>query len=580
MTQSKFCVKIKIYQIKGGGKMIKTNKRLNMLFAAFFLIVLIAEVLRIAELNTASPFFNKLCVFGRTFLYIGTFSVWGFSVNQRIMQTQVRKFLTVISALMVFWIAVREIKFRFVISPAAIRYLWYSYYLPILFIPLLAVLVSLSLGKAEGFHLPKKTALLFIVPVCLFALVLTNDFHQLAFIFPQSEAIKSEAAYSYGIVFYLCVLWVTVCAICSLGFMLSESRIPNSRQHLWIAVIPFALALLYVFIYSLRLPVIMKYFGDVAAVDCLLFTGFFEICIQCGLIQSNSRYNDLFRASVKLPLLITDKAYHLRYACANAPSVGSEDIINAQSSPVIIDGKKRLSVFPIDGGYAVFAQDISSLLLARDELAAVREELTERGALLELEYKKEQEHRKIEEQNKLYDLLQRSTQERLNRIDLLVKEYKQENDEDKKKLILAEIAVIGSYIKRRKDFVLSSYGTKLLSPAMLESAFSESFRALSLLNIKGSVYIETDEPLIKAGLLTEAYDFFEAVLEALLNDIRYVSVSLSRVNGALRICITTDYEGALPEDISLDGFKGAKAVSEDGTRFILPLEACLKEAEL
>ncbi len=551
--------------------MIKTNKRLNLFFVAVIALVLAASTLRAAELNVPNPFLNKLFVFSRTFLYIGAFSVWGFSVKQRIMQRQVQRFLTAVSVLMVFWIATREIKFRFVLSPAAIRYLWYSYYIPILFIPLMALFVSLSLGKAEGFHLPKKAALLYALPICLLALVLTNDYHQLAFSFPSEAAIWSEADYSYAPVFYLCVLWVAFCAICSLGIMLSKSRIPNSRQFLWVAIIPFAASLVYVLIYSLRLPFIMKYFGDVAVVDCLLFCAFFEICIQCRLIQSNSRYNDLFRASVKLPILITDKSFNIHFSSSGADEISKEDIVRAEEKPIIIDGKKRLSVIPVDGGFAVCAEDISALLRVRDELAAVQEELTERAALLELEYEKEQAYRKIEEQNKLYDLLQKSTQKRLNRIDFLVKEYQQENDEARKKRILAEIAVIGSYIKRRKDFVLSSYGAQLLSPAMLESAFAESFRSLSLLNIRGAGFVETEKPLMKAELLTRAYDFFEAVLETLLNEINYISASLSRVGGELRISIITDYDGGQTPEISLGEFEMARIINEDGTRFILPL---------
>ena len=34
-------------------------------------------------------------------------------------------------------------------------YLWYGYYFPMLFIPLLCVLVALSLGKPENYRLPK-----------------------------------------------------------------------------------------------------------------------------------------------------------------------------------------------------------------------------------------------------------------------------------------------------------------------------------------------------------------------------------------------------------------------------------------
>lgn len=74
---------------------------------------------------------------------------WGFSVRRRIIHLLMRRCLTGISALTIFWFLVRTLKFHFVSAPAAIRMLWYLFYVPILFIPLLAVYVSLSLGKSE-----------------------------------------------------------------------------------------------------------------------------------------------------------------------------------------------------------------------------------------------------------------------------------------------------------------------------------------------------------------------------------------------------------------------------------------------
>ena len=556
--------------------MIKTNNWIARLFAAAFAIAAVAVTLRAAELNVGFPFLNKLFVFLRTFFYISIFSMWGFSVNGRIMQTQARRFLACVSVLAVFWIAVREIKYRFVLSPVIIRYLWYSYYVPLLFVPLFALFVALSLGKAEDFRLPKKAALLYIPALCLLGLVLTNDFHKLAFVFPEGSAVWNDINYSYGFVFYLCVLWSALCALCALGAMLSKSRLPNSKRLIWAALIPFAAALAYVVIYSLRLPFVMKYLGDVAVVNCLFYMCFLEICIQCGFIQSNSRYNSLFRASEDLPVQITDRAFNPVFSSKSFEGFSRESLEKATHESIIIDGKTRLSTIPVDGGFAASAEDISAFMLAKERLAAVSEELTERNLLLQYELEKEQEHRKIEEQNKLYDLLQNSAQSRLNKIDLLVKEYQQETDEKKKTQLLAQIAVIGSYIKRRKDFVLSSYGTSKLSPAMLESAFAESFRALSLLGIKGAGYVEADESLTDAELLTRAYDFFETVAECVLSRAKYISASFSRINGTPRISVCTDCElGLLP--LQLSGFESAEIISEDGTRFILPFE---KEAEI
>ena len=71
----------------------------------------------------------------RTLIYLGLFSAWGFSVYRRVMQIQARKFLCLSAILMVLWIMLRAFKFYFITSETAIRYFWYAYYLPMLFIP-------------------------------------------------------------------------------------------------------------------------------------------------------------------------------------------------------------------------------------------------------------------------------------------------------------------------------------------------------------------------------------------------------------------------------------------------------------
>ena len=552
--------------------MVKTNRHFFKMCAAVFLIVFTAAALRAAALEIQSPALNKLFLFTRSFLYIGLFVVWGFSVSGRIMQAQVRRMLVSVSALILFWITIREIKFRFVISPAAVRYIWYSYYIPILLIPLLALFVSLSLGKAESYRLPKWTGLLYLPTVCLIGLMLTNDFHQLAFVFPQGAEVWTDIDYSYGIVYYLAVLWAAGCLLCALLVMLSKSRIPQSKKHIWLTLLPFAVAFTYMVLYSFRIPFLMTYLGDVTIMNCLTFTGFFEACIQCGLIQSNSRYKDLFDASVNLPLQITNKNYEVCYASGSAEKISRESIAAAEQHPIILDNKTRLNAMSVDGGFAVWTEDISALLKAREKLADLQEELKERNALLQLEYEKENEHGKTETQNRLYDLLEQSTQGRLRQIDYLVKEYQCAQNEEDKKNILAQIMVLGSYIKRRKNLVLSSCSDNLLSPSLLENALAESMRACRLLSIRGGYLLQTESPLVQSGALTLAYDFFEAVLETVIGSACYVNTSVCRINGRLRITVFTDCKDKQRFGSLAGQFGNIKTDFDEGATLSLELE--------
>ena len=120
--------------------------------------------------------------FAQPYLY-RLFSAWCLSIRKRIIQTQVRHYLTVISVLMIVWLLFRTVKFCISRGDVA-RHLWYLYYIPMLFIPLFSLFVANSLGKPENFKLPGWMRFLYIPTALLFLLVITNDLHQFVFSFP------------------------------------------------------------------------------------------------------------------------------------------------------------------------------------------------------------------------------------------------------------------------------------------------------------------------------------------------------------------------------------------------------------
>lgn len=80
---------------------------------------------------------------------------------------------------------VRSAKYFIFWQPDAVRYLWYLFYLPMLFVPMLALLIAMSLGKPDEYKFPKGMSVLWIISGTLLLLVLTNDLHQFVFTFPK-----------------------------------------------------------------------------------------------------------------------------------------------------------------------------------------------------------------------------------------------------------------------------------------------------------------------------------------------------------------------------------------------------------
>ena len=162
---------------------------------AALLIVCAVAARVVTRGHREAPYFLPVSLL-RSFIYIGLMMWWGISLWQRIVQTQVRRYLAATAALCVFWLSIRTVKFFIAATPAAIRYLWYGYYVPMLFIPLLCVLVALSLGRPENYRLPRWTNLLYLPTALLLLQVLTNDLHHKAYLEMHRPILFNELVLS------------------------------------------------------------------------------------------------------------------------------------------------------------------------------------------------------------------------------------------------------------------------------------------------------------------------------------------------------------------------------------------------
>ena len=96
-------------------------------------------------------------------IFSGLIIGWGVSVAYRIVQKNIRICLVISAALMLLWMALRAIKYN---SPADIntygRYLWYSYYIAMVFLPLMMFFAMLNIGKLKNFTMtcdPPRTVI-------------------------------------------------------------------------------------------------------------------------------------------------------------------------------------------------------------------------------------------------------------------------------------------------------------------------------------------------------------------------------------------------------------------------------------
>ena len=521
--------------------MVERRKKALITGGIILLAVMIAYIFR---LMGGGSFYPTLFSYLRSFIYIGMFAAWGLSVRQRIVQNQIRRYLTGVALLLILWFTFRSAKYFIFWQPIAIRYLWSLFYLPMLFVPMLALLIAMSLGKPDEYKLPKSVWLLFAVLGALLILVLTNDLHQLVFTFPKDADIWSDTNHGYGVCYFAVIGWQVFCVVAAFVVMLFKCRLKN-RKLRFLPVIPLAVSLSYLALNYVGIPWQKELFGDVTAFQSLMYMLCFEACIACGYIHSNSRYADLFASSVGTSAQITDMDFNVRYAAMNMQPISREKMMRAIQSPVTLADGLNLHTMPISGGYAVWTEDVSSLLEIKEESESLAEELAERNEILRYEYKRESKRRKIEEQNRLYDLLRRATQTQINKISMLTKEYQKINKTDpvRAKSLLAEIAVLCSYIKRRKHLTLLTDRDYKVAITELIGAFAESLQTLTLLNVRSTFFADSELSMLPGKSAAAIFDFYEQVIEADLGNISSIQVSLADVEGlrlSVNICCKAD----------------------------------------
>ena len=516
--------------------MQKVNLKKHGALLCAFLAVAAAAVLRqigFCVNEQLDQFFTIL----RAAIYIGLFVAWGISVRSRIIQPQVRRYLTAVSALMIFWMTVRSIRYSLEEALWVMRHLWYLYYLPMLFIPLLAVFIALSLGKPESFRLPKWTVLLYIPTAALLLLVLTNDLHQLVFRFPE-DAVVWMNEYRYGIVYFPVVGWMVLCALTALVIMLVKCRVPNSRKVLVLPFVPVVLSVIYGALYIFQLPWLRLIAGDVTVVFCLLIAATLESCIQCCLIQSNTHYRELFDAST-VGAQITDPEYHVVLSSRAAQEVNIETLRQTQQAPVMLEGGIRLSGAPVRGGHVLWTEDVSELLEVLEELQDVKDSLEDNNALLRAEYTLKAREAHIAEQDRLYNIIQRETAPRIKLLAELTDAFETMGDEAQRKQILGKMAVIGAYLKRRSNLIFLADKTPLFQEKELHLTFGESMDNLELCGITCGLLSELEGP-VEARQLMKMYDLFEEIVERSIDTMSTITVWIGPADGALRITINTD----------------------------------------
>ena len=469
----------------------------------------------------------------RSLIYIALYIGWGISVSKRIIQVQVRHYLIAVSDLMVFWFVIRSMRYYFITDIGIARQLWYLYYLPMLFIPLFSLFVAISLGKPENARLSKTALLLLYIPTVLcLLLVLTNDLHQLVFSFPEGEVWTDDnMSYSFG--YFFVIGWEILCALAAFVIMIIKCRLSYRKKYLPFLLL--ACSIVYAFIYVSGVEWMQLIGGDITAAQCLMFTGILESCIQCGLIQTNTGYEELFMVS-RLGAQITDQGNTVCLASSNARELTDEQRMSAKTHPVLADKTTLIKSKPIRFGHVLWQEDVSEFTEAIEQIEENCRDLSERNRIRRENLETKKKILSLQEKNRAADVLNRETAGQISMIEHLLTQYDTENDAKKREKLLAGAAVLGAYIKRYGNLLLVSHREETADICDLSRCFEDSFVNLELLDVKYLCTLPADVILATKDML-RIYHTFETILEDCLFDLHSVWVNARERKGQFLVSI-------------------------------------------
>lgn len=137
------------------------------------------------------------------------FSIWGVSIYLRCLDAVLRRRLVAIAAICTLWMIEVVVKYKS-FTQAYTSLLWYLYYVPMTFIPLLFQLCGFRLAGLERRRAWRRYRVVLLALASVIVLfVLTNDLHHQVFCFdPSSDGWANDYTYGWG--YAVILVWSAV----------------------------------------------------------------------------------------------------------------------------------------------------------------------------------------------------------------------------------------------------------------------------------------------------------------------------------------------------------------------------------
>lgn len=480
--------------------------------------------------------------------------IWTGLLNMRISDKALQKKLFTISLLLLFWMLIRII--NLVLPEGSVhRFFWYLYYIPLIFLPTVLFWVGQILAKNRLSRLSRFAGKAsFLISLFLTLLVLTNDFHQMAFYFYRgTEGNNYDIYYTNGWVYYSVFIW-SLFLIFAFVFLVTRKTNESAVKRASPLFLIVCCSLVYFGGYAFGITIFRE--SEFSIVYGILTLLFLEVCFRNRLIPNNDKLGALLLGA-PIDMHIFSDAMQMEYktdSSEDLPYVIVEKVREhmhpEDNSPYSLslpgDESTLYIVYRINGGYTVFVRHLDSVIRLRSALAEQNEKIKNQNRILARTQKIKGEIARLQAQQELFSRIDGVLKERVNRINTIfcaipfISGEKCEHREIFRKQ-LAVIKTLVNYCKRRGNLALLEANDEYCQTDSIALWIQESIWEAAATGVEGLV-TESGSIRIHSTPASMLYDCFEHILE---NAMKYTSaVLLANLSNAkdfvlLRVAVET-----------------------------------------
>ena len=292
-------------------------------------------------------------------------------------------------SMLLFWMAIRIIKLLLPYG-AWERLFWYLFYVPLISLPVLLFRIGLISTRRETNSRWRIVGrIISIIAVILVLLVLTNDFHQMAFRFYRgAEGANYDLYYTYGWVYYT-VFILSLVLIFAFVFGTTRKRAESPMRQSMPFIVLLCGAVVYFGGYALKIPFFQQ--SEFSVVFGMLTLLFLEMSFRTRLIPNNILLGALLR-NAPIDLQILSDSAEMQYRTSHAAELPARIDREIEQQTAVVKKPYKLSLageesvrydaIRIKGGYVVFTKPLEAVIRLRTALVEQSQKLERQNRLL------------------------------------------------------------------------------------------------------------------------------------------------------------------------------------------------------